>query len=44
VSQSTGGLAWLMPTLLNAVAGIIAGAVVLAVVSVVGNLWKRVKA
>lgn len=44
VSQSTGGLAWLMPTLLNAVAGIIAGAVVLAVVSVVGNLWKRVRA
>ncbi|NWB52490.1 DUF808 domain-containing protein [Pseudomonas sp. F8002] len=44
VSQSTGGLAWLMPTLLNAVAGIIAGAVVLAVASVVGNLWKRVRA
>ncbi|MDQ0669657.1 DUF808 domain-containing protein [Pseudomonas sp. D8002] len=44
VSQSTGGLAWLMPTLLNAVAGIIAGAVVLAVVSVLGNLWKRVRA
>ncbi|AUO24737.1 DUF808 domain-containing protein [Pseudomonas sp. SDT2931_S440] len=44
VSQSTGGLAWLMPTLLNAVAGIIAGAVVLAVVSAVGNLWKRVRA
>ncbi|MDY0834959.1 DUF808 domain-containing protein [Pseudomonas sp. SED1] len=44
VSQSTGGLAWLMPTLLNAVAGIIAGAAVLAVVSVVGNLWKRVRA
>ncbi|MFP5494600.1 MAG: DUF808 domain-containing protein [Gammaproteobacteria bacterium] len=44
VSQSTGGLAWLMPPLLNAVAGIIAGAVVLAVVSVVGNLWKRVRA
>ncbi|QBQ12682.1 MULTISPECIES: DUF808 domain-containing protein [unclassified Pseudomonas] len=44
VSQSTGGLAWLMPTLLNAVAGIIAGAMVLAVVSVLGNLWKRVRA
>ena len=44
VSQSTGGLAWLMPTLLNAVAGIIAGAVVLAVASVVGNLWKRARA
>ncbi|MFC6338926.1 DUF808 family protein [Pseudomonas sp. CCM 7891] len=44
VSQSTGGLAWLMPTLLNAVAGIIAGAVVLALVSVVGKTWKTLKA
>ncbi|MBD8268183.1 DUF808 domain-containing protein [Pseudomonas fluorescens] len=40
VSQNSGALAWLMPTLLNAVAGIIAGAVVLAVVSVVGKVWK----
>jgi len=44
VSQHVGGLAWLMPTLLNAVAGIIAGAVVLAVVSVVGKVWKALKA
>ncbi|CAI8760508.1 MULTISPECIES: DUF808 domain-containing protein [Pseudomonas] len=44
VSQSTGGLAWLMPTLLNAVAGIVAGAVVLAVVSVVGKSWKALRA
>ena len=44
VSQSTGALAWLMPTLLNAVAGIIAGAVVLAVVSVVGKSWKALRA
>ncbi len=36
-------MAWLMPTLLNAVAGIIAGAVVLAVVSLVGKLWSAVK-
>ena len=43
VSQSTAGLAWLMPTLLNAVAGIIAGAVVLAVVSVVGKVWRATK-
>ncbi|AVJ21967.1 DUF808 family protein [Pseudomonas sp. PA-1-2A] len=43
VSQSTGALAWLMPTLLNAVAGIIAGAVVLAVVSVVGKGWKALR-
>ncbi|RFD30567.1 hypothetical protein CER19_08165 [Pseudomonas sp. GL93] len=43
VSQSTGALAWLMPTLLNALAGIIAGAVVLAVVSVVGKGWKALR-
>ncbi len=44
VSQSTGGLVWLMPTLLNAVAGIIAGALVLALVSVVGKTWKALRA
>ncbi|MFN3356646.1 MAG: DUF808 domain-containing protein [Pseudomonas sp.] len=44
VSQSAGAVAWLMPTVLNAVAGIIAGAVVLAVVSGVGKVWKTVRA
>ena len=44
VSQSAGGMAWLVPTLLNGVAGIIAGGVVLALVSVLGKLWKTVKA
>ncbi|MBD8100133.1 DUF808 domain-containing protein [Pseudomonas fluorescens] len=44
VSQNSGALAWLMPTLLNAVAGIIAGAVVLAVVSMVGKVWKAFRA
>ena len=44
VSQGAGGVAWLVPTLLNGVAGIIAGAVVLAVVSGVGKLWKTAKA
>ncbi|MPR03942.1 DUF808 domain-containing protein [Pseudomonas sp. MAFF 212408] len=43
VSQSTGGLAWLMPTLLNAVAGIIAGAIVLVVVQVIGKVWRTAK-
>ena len=43
VSQSTGGLAWLMPTLLNAVAGIIAGALVLALVTVAGKTWRAVR-
>ena len=43
VSQSTGGLVWLMPTLLNAVAGIIAGAVVLVVVQVFGKVWRAAK-
>jgi len=44
VSQGAGGVAWLVPTLLNGVAGIIAGGVVLALVSVLGKLWKTVKA
>ncbi len=44
VSLSAGGVAWLVPVLLNGVAGIIAGALVLAVVSVVGRLWKTAKA
>ncbi len=44
VSQSAGAVAWLMPTVLNAVAGIIAGAVVLALVSGVGKVWKTVRA
>lgn len=43
VSQNSGALAWLMPTLLNAVAGIIAGAVVLAVVQALGKLWRVAK-
>ncbi|NMZ37856.1 DUF808 domain-containing protein [Pseudomonas proteolytica] len=44
VSQSIGGITWLMPTLLNAIVGIIAGAVVLAVVSVVGKAWQSIRA
>ncbi|WP_104911873.1 DUF808 domain-containing protein [Pseudomonas sp. LG1D9] len=43
VSQSVGGITWLMPTLLNAIVGIIAGAVVLAVVSVASKLWRALK-
>ena len=43
LSQSVGAAAWLMPTLLNAVAGIIAGALVLAVVSLVGKVWRALK-
>lgn len=44
MSQGAGGVAWLVPMLLNGVAGIVAGAVVLALVSVLGKLWKTVKA
>ncbi|MGY2275359.1 MULTISPECIES: DUF808 domain-containing protein [Pseudomonas] len=44
VSQGAGALSWLVPVLLNGVAGIIAGAVVLALVSGVGKLWKTAKA
>lgn len=43
VSQGAGGVAWLVPTLLNGVAGIIAGAVVWVVVQVVGRVWRAVK-
>ncbi|PRA27287.1 DUF808 domain-containing protein [Pseudomonas poae] len=43
ISQGAGGLAWLVPVLLNGVAGVIAGAVVLALVSVVGKVWKALK-
>ena len=43
VSQGAGGVAWLVPTLLNGVAGVVAGAVVLVVVRVVGSVWRAVK-
>ncbi|MBV4454644.1 MULTISPECIES: DUF808 domain-containing protein [Pseudomonas] len=43
VSQSAGAMAWLVPTLLNAVAGIIAGAVVLLGVVVVSKAWRAIK-
>lgn len=44
VSQSTGGFSLIMPTLLNAVAGIIAGAVVLVGVMAVSKVWRMAKA
>ncbi|HCT06127.1 MAG TPA: DUF808 domain-containing protein [Pseudomonas sp.] len=43
VSQGAGGVAWLMPTLLNGVAGVIAGAAVLVVVQVIGKVWQVAK-
>ena len=43
VSQSVGGVAWLMPTLLNAGVGIVAGAAVLVVVSLVSRLWRTAR-
>ncbi|SFY39096.1 hypothetical protein SAMN03159316_5298 [Pseudomonas sp. NFR02] len=43
VSQSTGALAWLMPTLLNAMVGIIAGGVVLVLLTLVTKLWAVLK-
>ncbi|MFW9081104.1 DUF808 domain-containing protein [Pseudomonas sp. P2757] len=43
VSAAAGGAGFVVPTLLNAVAGIIAGAVVLAGVMVIGKLWKALK-
>jgi predicted DNA repair protein MutK len=43
VGAAAGSVGFAVPMLLNGVAGIIAGAVVLAVVSVVGKIWKALK-
>lgn len=43
VGAAAGSAGFAVPMLLNGVAGIIAGAVVLAVVSVFGKLWKALK-
>ncbi|WLG52467.1 DUF808 domain-containing protein [Pseudomonas sp. FP1742] len=43
-AASVGGAGFIVPTLLNAVAGIVAGAAVLIGVMAVGKLWKTVKA
>ncbi|QRK85867.1 DUF808 domain-containing protein [Pseudomonas granadensis] len=43
VGAAAGSAGFAVPMLLNGVAGIIAGAVVLAVVSVVGKLWRAVR-
>lgn len=43
VGAAAGSAGFAVPMLLNGVAGIIAGAAVLAVVSVVGKLWKSLK-
>jgi predicted DNA repair protein MutK len=44
VSQSTGGFSLIVPTLLNAVAGIIAGALVLLGVIAASKVWRMAKA
>ncbi|CAI8839864.1 DUF808 domain-containing inner membrane protein YedI [Pseudomonas chlororaphis] len=43
-AEAVGGFSLIMPTLLNAVAGIIAGAAVLIVVSLGGKLWRAARA
>ncbi len=43
VGAAAGSVGFAVPMLLNGVAGIIAGAVVLAFVSVVGKIWKALK-
>ncbi|WLH14176.1 DUF808 domain-containing protein [Pseudomonas hefeiensis] len=43
VAASAGGAGFIVPLLLNAVAGIVAGALVLAGVMVVGKVWKALK-
>jgi len=43
VGAAAGSAGFAVPVLLNGVAGIIAGAAVLAVVSVVGKIWRAIK-
>lgn len=43
VGAAAGGAGFAVPVLLNGIAGIIAGAVVLAVVSLVGKIWRAIK-
>jgi len=43
VGAASGSAGFAVPVLLNGVAGIIAGAAVLAVVSVVGKIWRAIK-
>ncbi|MCY1562208.1 hypothetical protein D9M68_995670 [compost metagenome] len=43
VGASSGLLAALTPTLLNALAGIVAGAIALAVVSLATRIWKALR-
>ncbi|MED7670653.1 DUF808 domain-containing protein [Pseudomonas moraviensis subsp. stanleyae] len=44
VSAAAGGAGFIVPLLLNAVAGIVAGGVVLLGVSLIGKLWKAARA
>jgi hypothetical protein len=44
VGAGAGGAGFIVPALLNAVAGIVAGAVVLVGVMAVSKIWKMVKA
>ena len=43
-AQTVGGFSMVVPTLLDAVAGIIAGALVLLLVTVAGKVWKLIRA
>jgi len=43
VAAAAGGAGFVVPMLLNAVAGIVAGAVVLAGVSLIGKIWRAIK-
>jgi predicted DNA repair protein MutK len=43
-AQAVGGFSMIVPTLLDAVAGIIAGALVLLLVTAAGKIWTRIRA
>jgi predicted DNA repair protein MutK len=43
ITAATGGLSWIIPPLLNAVVGVIAGAIVLLAVTGAGKMWRLFK-
>lgn len=42
-SAAVGGLSMIVPTLIDAIAGIIAGAVLVLIVTLVGKVWKAAR-
>lgn len=43
-AESVGGFSMVVPTVIDAVAGLVAGALLVLLVTVAGNIWKRIRA